>query len=58
MTCPPEYKGASVIPITWLLLVLGRRWRPEPGWIDRAGRLLGWSWIVWMISDTPLSCYW
>ncbi|WP_435008445.1 hypothetical protein P12x_005655 [Tundrisphaera lichenicola] len=30
----------------WLALWLGRKWRPEPSWIDRMGRALGLYWIV------------
>jgi hypothetical protein len=30
----------------WLSLALGRRWRAEPGWIDRTGRGLGVTWIL------------
>ena len=42
---------ASVIPITWVLLAVSRHWRPEPGWIDRAGRILGWAWTaLWLID--------
>lgn len=33
------------VAVTWIILVLGRWWRPEPSWIDRAGRLLGLYWI-------------
>ena len=29
----------------WLLLALSGRWRAEPGWIDRLGRLMGAVWI-------------
>ena len=29
---------------------MNRRWRPEPGWIDRSGRVLGWAWIAWMVA--------
>ncbi len=41
---------AAVVPISWVILVANRRWRPEPGWIDRSGRLLGWAWIAWMFA--------
>ena len=41
---------AAVVPVLWLLLLAGGRWRPEPGWIDRAGRLVGWSWIAWLVA--------
>ncbi len=30
----------------WLGAVLGGRWRPEPTWFDRLGRLLGFAWIA------------
>ena len=30
----------------WLALALSGRWRPEPDWLDRAGRVLGLLWIV------------
>jgi hypothetical protein len=33
----------------WLLLALSGRWRADPGWIDRLGRLLGCCWIGWML---------
>lgn len=32
--------------VAWSLLALGGRWRPEPSWIDRAGRLLGAYWVA------------
>ena len=37
--------GALVTGV-WLAQCLGRRWRPEAGWIDRLGRGLGFAWIV------------
>jgi hypothetical protein len=37
--------GLSVLA-AWLPLILGRRWRPEPTWTDRLGRLLGIYWIA------------
>ncbi len=54
LTSEPSYKLACIVPVTWILLALGRRQRPEPGWIDRSGRLLGWGWIAWGISGTFL----
>jgi hypothetical protein len=41
---------AAVVLISWALLVAGRRWRPEPGWIDSLGRWVGWAWIVWLVA--------
>ena len=34
------------VPMTWVVLIATRRWNPEPGWIDRLGRILG---ILWMV---------
>lgn len=31
---------------SWLVLAVGGRWRPEPDWIDRAGRVIGITWIA------------
>jgi hypothetical protein len=28
-------------PLTWVFLIATRRWKPEPSWIDRLGRVLG-----------------
>ena len=39
---------------SWILLLVSGRWRPEPSWIDRAGRVLGWFWIAIL----PLTCWW
>ena len=30
----------------WLVLALAGMWRPEPHWIDRAGRVVGVLWIA------------
>lgn len=35
------------VATAWMVLILGGRWRPEPSWIDRFGRLLGGFWVVW-----------
>lgn len=35
----------SAVAASWVAMALARRWRPEPSWIDRAGRALGWLWI-------------
>jgi hypothetical protein len=34
------------VSAAWLTLILGRRWRPQRDWIDRAGRCLGGYWIA------------
>jgi hypothetical protein len=35
---------------SWLALALGRRFRPEPSWIDRTGRVLGGYWIFRLLT--------
>jgi hypothetical protein len=42
------------VAATWLGLALARRWRPEPGWIDRLGRALGVLWLTTLLCDWPL----
>jgi hypothetical protein len=36
---------AAAVLGTWSLLLINRRWRPEPSWIDRVGRCLGIYWL-------------
>jgi hypothetical protein len=40
---------AMAVPAAWLMLAWSGRWRSEPGWIDRTGRILGAYWIGLMI---------
>jgi len=40
------FSAASAVGSAWLILFVGGRWRAEPGWIDRFGRLLGAVWLV------------
>jgi hypothetical protein len=48
----PEYlTGAAAaiglaVAVAWVALAATERWRPEPSWIDRLGRLLGAFWIA------------
>jgi hypothetical protein len=42
---------ASAVAGAWLTLLLNRRWRAEPSWIDRFGRLLGLYWIVQFVGE-------
>jgi hypothetical protein len=40
------------VPFVWLILWLGRACRPEPSWIDRAGRVLGvWCIVLSLVFD-------
>jgi hypothetical protein len=41
----PRSPGAAVAAV-WLVEAIDRRWRPEPTWIDRAGRGLGVFWLA------------
>ena len=45
-----DHLGPAVVA-TWLGLFLSRRWRPEPGWIDRLGRVIGWLWLLTLLAD-------
>ena len=42
---PPPLFGLAVLA-SWVTLVAGRRWRPEPSWVDRLGRALGLLWVL------------
>jgi hypothetical protein len=37
---------AAAVAGAWFVLALAGWWRPEPSWIDRAGRVVGFLWIV------------
>lgn len=47
--------GCSVLSI-WVIAKLSGRWRPEPNWIDRMGRLLGMIFILAMPFDSSVDC--
>ena len=48
-------EAGAWVAVAWATLALARAWRPEPSWIDRAGRVLGvlailhwlWSATIW-----------
>jgi hypothetical protein len=45
-------QAGSGVALAWATLALSRAWRPEPSWIDRTGRVLGFAAIVhWLGSD-------
>jgi hypothetical protein len=44
----------AAIAASWTFLLVSGRWRPERSWIDRAGRALGWFWILTL----PLTSWW
>ena len=54
---PPAIAVGSV----WAVLALDRRWRPEPGWLDRLGRILGAYWLadaLGLPTVLRLGAYW
>jgi hypothetical protein len=50
----PRQKAVGVAG-AWTALALSRRWRPEPGWIDRTGIGLGILWIASMLAIPVLN---
>jgi hypothetical protein len=36
----------AIVPVAWLILAVRRRWKSEPSWLDRAGRVVGIGWIA------------
>jgi hypothetical protein len=49
-TFMPEAPAYSIIG-AWTALILTGQWRPQPTWIDRAGRLLGLGWIALFVGE-------
>ena len=45
----PPFAFGPMIACVWINLWLGRRWRPERSWVDRAGRVLGIFWMLWSL---------
>jgi hypothetical protein len=41
----------QAVALTWLGLLLSRRCRVEPGWIDRFGRAIGVLWLLMLLTD-------
>lgn len=41
----------SAVVAAWVILVVSRRWRREPGWIDATGTMLGLGWIAYLIAE-------
>ncbi len=37
------------VAASWVAMALARRWRPERGWIDRAGLVVGALWIILVV---------
>jgi hypothetical protein len=44
-----------VLPLALLWPLLGIfPWRPEPSWIDRLGRAVGWGWVIAIVSGMAI----
>lgn len=39
-------RNGYVVASAWLTLAMGRRWHPEPGWLDACGRAAGAFWVA------------
>jgi hypothetical protein len=52
----PMLLGLAVL-VSWTTLLIGRRWRAEPSWVDRLGRATGVFWIVVAFAVTSLSFF-
>jgi hypothetical protein len=49
------------VAIAWITLAIVGRWRPDRGWDDRLGRLVGCLWLVYGPGEslvTALMAYW
>jgi hypothetical protein len=44
-----SYPGMAVF-FVWMTLLLGGRWRAEPDWVDRVGRVCGTYWMIMGLS--------
>ena len=41
--------GHAILSL-WIISILDNRWRPDPNWLDRGGRILSMIWIVETIT--------
>jgi hypothetical protein len=51
--CATHWSSFAVIG-AWLALALGRRFRPERSWVDRAGRVLGAYWVFLALTGIAI----
>ncbi len=49
---PRSSEPGMAVAAGWLLLILGKQWRPERTWLDRLGRLLGAYWLAMIVIAT------
>ena len=43
MNLSPSHLVAPGVAVAWMVLAVSSRWRPDPGWIDRLGRSVGFA---------------
>jgi hypothetical protein len=48
---------AAAVAAIWGIMRIDGRWRPEPSWIDRLGRMLGFFWLAAGISWLALNVW-
>jgi hypothetical protein len=48
------FGASAAVTTAWLLSFASGQWRPQPHWLDRMGRVLGWFWV----AIIPFSCWW
>jgi len=44
---------APAVMAVWLGMLLSRTCRPEPGWIDRVWRAIGFAWLLYLLLGWP-----
>jgi hypothetical protein len=49
------YPVGVAVGAAWVNLAVCGRWRPEPEWIDRLGRIVGACWLAMMLELTYLA---
>ena len=50
--------GGFAVVIAWGTMLLVGRWRAEPSWIDRLGRIVGLGWIVMALAGAFVMRQW
>ena len=49
MNLSPPHLVAPAVAVAWVVLAVSGRWRPDPGWIDRLGRSVGFAWLALLV---------
>jgi hypothetical protein len=53
---PLVFRLATSIVLIWPLAGLAP-WRPEPSWVDRLGRAVGWGWILVTVCSVAIHSF-